>query len=250
MIEAQNLSLRIGGKDILHPMSFELTPGKRYCIIGPNGAGKSSLFRCLGGSHAAYSGSIFLEKQDLRSLKPQELAKQRAVLSQSLHMSFPFRAEEIILLGRSPHSGGRYSKRDREIAAELLERLHIKHLRLEQYRILSGGEQQRVHLARVLAQLWDSDRGYLFLDEPTSALDLKQIYELFCLLDELKKEKNLCVVMILHDLSLVRRFSDEVLVLSRGNLRGRGVAEDVITPSMLEDIYELEQEAARLLLAA
>ena len=250
MIESKSISLSYGETSILKEISYDFHPGTRYSIIGPNGAGKTSYFRCLSGSETSYFGQIKLSGQKLDSWNPTDLAMKRGVLSQSLEVEFPFTALEIVLLGRTPYSQGNNSAKDLLIAKECMKSLSVWELKDRQYRVLSGGEKQRIQIARVLAQIWETNEAYLLLDEPTSALDLKQSYELLRLIEKLVEQQELCVIMIMHDLSLVRHFTDQTLVISDGRLVESGPSKSVIRKEVISEVYNLRQEDTQFLLAA
>lgn len=170
MLRAEQLDVLRGGKQVLAGVDLELRPGEVLGVLGPNGAGKSSLLGALCGEVPTAGGHVSLDGRALAEWTGPERARRLAVLPQSSTLSFAFRVEEVVAMGRMPHDTGR--ERDAEVVAEALIAADASHLAGRSYLALSGGERQRVHLARVLAQLWPGAAGQiLLLDEPTSALD-------------------------------------------------------------------------------
>jgi iron complex transport system ATP-binding protein len=247
MIEAKNITVNRGGKTILHGLSARIKKGKITAILGPNGAGKSTLLQCLTGAIRPTHGTITLDGTALQNYSLQELAQKRAVLSQSTSINFPFTALEIVMMGRNPHSTRHNThhsthhgaKRDHAIARQALDALDAADLQARSFPTLSGGEQQRVQLARVLAQLWEQEHGYLFLDEPTSALDLKHQHGLLRLLSHLATTRHFAICTIVHDLNLAMHYADEVILLKENTLFAAGPCKEALTPDNLEQLFEI-----------
>lgn len=240
MIIAENLSVRIAEKHILEDVSVQIENGKVTAILGPNGAGKSTLLKCLTGSQNANSGTIELDGKRLDDYSLSDLSTKRAVLSQSNPISFPFTVLEIVMMGRNPYAGS--SNEDHEIALEALECVDAIHLKDRIFPTLSGGEQQRVQLARVLAQLWEQENAYLFLDEPTSALDLKHQHQLLSLVSRLAEDKHFAVCIIMHDLNLAMRYADHVILLKDGKLFAAGSTATTLNKGTIEEVFEVPGE--------
>ncbi|WP_420548602.1 heme ABC transporter ATP-binding protein [Curvivirga sp.] len=218
MIEATNLSFSIGDKAILTDVSIEIPYGEVLSILGPNGAGKTSLLKCLTGAEKPIAGDVLLDGQPLQHYPPSQLAKRRAVLSQSIEVSFPFTVEEIVLMGRNPHIQHSETKYDKEIASYILDMLEATHLADRLYSTLSGGEKQRVQFARILTQIWDQENACLFLDEPTAALDLKHQISILEIAKELASSRGFAICAILHDLKLAKIFSDKLILMKSGKV--------------------------------
>ena len=234
------LSLNIGQKALLSDINFKLGANELVAILGPNGAGKSTLFKALSSEHAYYEGDISLHGRNLRHWKGGDLAKILGVLPQSSALAFPFRVNEVVNLGRLPHSTGRYI--DNKIVQEAMKQADVSHLADALYPSLSGGEKQRVQLARVLAQIWQpSSLGerYLLLDEPTSALDLSHQHQTLTLAKQLTKQ-GVGVLAILHDLNLAAQYADRIILLSQGQCLADGMVEQVLTPKSIEDLYGIQ----------
>lgn len=245
MISAANLHYRVHGSAILYDVSLTLRPGEVIAILGPNGAGKSTLLKCLAGTLHPTTGDVLLMDKPLAGYSLQELSRWRAVLSQQNPLTFPFKAVEIVLLGRHPHVAGGESARDLEVAEEVLRRVDAWHLRDRLFPTLSGGEQQRVQLARVLAQVWEHRSACLFLDEPTAALDLRHQQQTLTLVRGLAREHQMTVVCVLHDLNLALAFADACLVLQEGRIAADGPVAEVLTQELIRQVFEVEAEIIR-----
>lgn len=237
-LQAEKLSYRYDGRLLVDDVSLSLSTGEMVTLIGPNGAGKSTLLRLLTGFLPASAGSCRLAGKPLTCITAAELARQRAVMRQQHNLSFPMQAVDVVALGRAPWS----SVRREEIIYEVMTLTGALPLARRDYRQLSGGEQQRVQLARVLAQLWHDDgpQGWLFLDEPTSALDLFYQQQTLRLLHQLTRKGNLMVCAVLHDLNLAALWSDRLLLMSQGKLVATGSAEEVITEPVLTRWYRAD----------
>lgn len=219
-----------GRRQVLHGVSLALEPGEVLALVGPNGAGKSTLLRTLCGDLAIASGSVTLDGAPLRTWSPRAVARRRAVLTQRPTLGAAFRIEDVVQLGRHPL--GTSAQRDAAAVRRALVSVGMQRRARSLWTRLSGGEQQRVMLARVLAQVDGSERPILLLDEPTSALDLAWSHRVLELARSLSGE-GASVVVVLHDLGLAARYADRVAVLSEGRLLGLGTPRDVLTPDAL-----------------
>ncbi len=244
MIRAINLSYSANKKTILDSIDLEIRQGEVTAILGPNGAGKSTLLKCLTNAITPQHGQILLDSKPLYNYSLQELSKKRAILSQSTAISFPFTTFEIAMMGRNPYVKNKESTEDREIVRQTLEKMDAWHLRDRIYPTLSGGEQQRVQLARVLAQIWGIQNSYLFLDEPTSALDLKHQYELLEHIKLLSKTYNLAIVIVMHDINLAYHFTDNTIFIKDGSIALSGHSNEVINTNNISDCYGLSERHA------
>ncbi|MET0626622.1 MAG: ATP-binding cassette domain-containing protein, partial [Pyrinomonadaceae bacterium] len=182
MLEASDITYRVGHKALLSDVSVTFAPGRLHLIIGPNGAGKSTLVKVLARLLRPHEGKVEYEGVDVRHAGEADLARRRAVLSQAVEVAFPLTAREVVMMGRYPHFRGRPGASDERIADELMEFFDVAEFAGRDYQTLSGGERQRVNFARVLAQLWRADRDtpaahapcrFLFLDEPLTFLDIR-----------------------------------------------------------------------------
>ncbi|MGF1448846.1 MAG: heme ABC transporter ATP-binding protein [Opitutales bacterium] len=244
MIRVDQLSFARGRRHILDAVSLDVQPGRITAVIGPNGAGKSTLLKILSGELAPASGDILWDDRPFDRWPRRELAQRFAVLPQHSSMTFDFAVEEIVWMGRTPHRRTSNPEKDAQIVTHALERLDLLSFRYRLYTRLSGGERQRVHLARVLAQIWeplpDLPR-YCFLDEPTSSLDLKHQHAILRQARELA-DRGAGVFVVLHDLSLVRRYADHVLTLKDGRSAGFGPVDEQLTRERLETVFEVSHD--------
>jgi iron complex transport system ATP-binding protein len=246
MLAARDITLSRKAARILDGASLEVEPGELIGVIGPNGAGKSTLLNVLSGALKPERGAVTLDGRPIEAWPRQKLARTRAVLPQSDSLSFPFRAADVVLLGRSPHVGLTSRKENLRIAEAAMRETDVLHLASRVYTTLSGGERQRVQLARVLAQIWPAEGGgqrsfharYLLLDEPTNNLDLAHQQGSLITARRLAQD-GLGVVAILHDPNLAARHADRVYVMDRGRMAASGVPRDVFTEALFETIFGL-----------
>lgn len=238
LLEAQNLSYMINDKTLIHDISLSIKQGEMVVIIGPNGAGKSSLLKLLTGYNTPTQGVCLLEGRSLTEWDHNALARKRAVMKQHSHLQFAFTVEDVVAMGRAPY-GSEYKQ---TAIDEALSQTGCQPLRLRDYRQLSGGEQQRVQLARVLAQLWQpkAEGACLFLDEPTSALDLYHQQHSLRLLHQLTRERPLGVCCVLHDLNLTALYADKILLIHEGKLVAKGTPTEVLTTENLTRWYQAD----------
>ncbi|MFP2768481.1 heme ABC transporter ATP-binding protein [Oceanisphaera sp. KMM 10153] len=226
-LEIHRLSLSLRRRQLLTDIDLQLNSGEVTVLLGPNGAGKSTLFKCIAGEHDP-SGRLRLFDRPRAEWSRQALARQLAVLPQQSSLLFPFLAHEVVSLGRIPHAT---CERENQPIIELaMQKARVWHLRDAPYPRLSGGEKQRVHFARVLAQLHGKHRQrMLLLDEPTSALDLGQQHLLLTEARRLASE-SCAVLVILHDLNLAARYGDRLVLMHQGRIACTGTPEQVLTP--------------------
>ena len=233
MIEARNISVTIGAKKLLDRVSLTVAPGAVIAVVGANGAGKSTLLKALSGDLKLAAGEILVDQRPLSQWNHYELARRRAVLPQQSNVNNGFTAFEVVLLGRNPHLSVRESRRDREIANEALRAVAAERLAHRIFATLSGGEQQRVSLARILAQIWDepaqnSHSRYLLLDEPVASLDLAHQHLTMQIAREFAG-KNTGVLVVLHDLNLAAQYADQICLLKNSGVLASGAPAEVLT---------------------
>lgn len=241
MIEAKKISVEIGDKKLVNDVSMSLRPGKFSVILGKNGAGKSTFLKTLTGDLKPSGGEVRVDGISLSKNKPEDLARKRAVMMQNLHLSFSFTALEVVLMGRTPHTKGFETSADRAIAVECMKQASVDHLVDRSFPTLSGGEKQRVQLARMLAQLWDrieaGEPSCLLLDEPLASLDLSHQHSIMHLIRGLSRKK-VAVLMILHDLNLAAQYADEVNIMKDGRTHALGVPNDVFKPEIIKMAFD------------
>lgn len=242
MIEARDLSCRAADARILDSLSVRIPAARITAVLGPNGAGKSTLLHCFAGSRKPERGVVTLAGKPLGAYSLPVLARRRAMLSQSNPVNFPFTALDIVLMGRNPYAFRNNPGLDREAAEQAMASVAARHLQDRIFPSLSGGEQQRVHLARVLAQLWQQDDACLLLDEPTSALDLKHQHQLLSFVRALTRKHNWTVCVVMHDLNLAMRYSDQVVLLKDGKLFASGPRSEVLDADNIEQVFEVSAE--------
>jgi iron complex transport system ATP-binding protein len=217
----------------LHDATFQLSEPGLVAVAGPNGAGKSTLVSIMAGLRKLYLGSCMYSGTEVRRWPRGEFARRVAFLPQMLRLEFPFTAEQVVFMGRTPYGGGWFeSPEDHAAVAEAMETTDTAAFRTRDFRTLSGGERQRVILASALAQRPEA----LLLDEPTTFLDLKHQLSMYRLLAELGR-RGMLVVTVTHDLNLALQFADRVLVLDQGRVAGDGAPSDVLTPELLDRVF-------------
>lgn len=237
MLNIRRLSASYGSRRVLHEISLEVQAGEVLSLIGPNGSGKSTLIRAISGVVPIESGNVHVGGKELSQLSTMERARYLAVVPQARNMPPAFSVYESILMGRTPYLGwlGRAGEHDHERVHYALKRTQMEPLADRMVGELSGGEQQRVLLARALAQ----DTPVLLLDEPTTHLDLQHREGLVHLVRELAKSKNLAVLMVLHDLNLASLYADRVSLLVDGKIEATGTPDGVLTEATLTRVYHV-----------
>lgn len=232
MLALDHATVRVGHATLLDGVSLAVRPGEVLAVVGPNGAGKTTALRTLAAEAPPSDGTATLDGQALAALAPDALARRRAVMPQATTLQFDFSVLEVVLLGRTPHRSSRAD--DLDAAFRAMRAAGVEALAARRYPTLSGGEQQRVHLARALAQL---DAGaeaspeaprYLLLDEPTSALDIAHQHAVLRTARE-RAAAGVGVLAVLHDLNHAAQYADRVAVLAAGRLVACGPPRDVLT---------------------
>ena len=236
-LQIQILTVNYGERTVLKNISLDIHAGEVVALIGPNGAGKTTLVKSLSGVLRPKSGSARIGEQDLYQLSSAQRARVLAVVPQARNLPEAFSVWETVLIGRTPYLGwlGQPSPKDIERSRWALRRTGTADFAERRMGELSGGEQQRVLLARALAQ----DTPILLLDEPTAHLDLRHQSLILNLVRELAQEQQLAVLMVLHDLNLVALYADRVALLVEGHLRALGTPVEVITPARLMEAYDV-----------
>jgi iron complex transport system ATP-binding protein len=237
MLQVNSLCVTYGSRRVLNNLTFSVQPGEILGVIGPNGAGKTTLIRALSGVVIPSAGEVRVYGTLLERLKPGERARRVAVVPQARSLPPAFTGWELVLLGRTPHLNwlGHVSRADEACVQQALERAQALELAPRRLGELSGGEQQRLLLARALAQ----QAPLLLLDEPTTHLDLQYQISLLDQVRSLALSEKLAVVIALHDLNLVSRYADRVALLVDGSLRALGQPAEVLQPELLGQVYNL-----------
>ena len=235
---AEGLSYHVASRAVINRVSLTLAKGELVALIGPNGAGKSTLLRLLTGFLKPTAGRCLLDGKALEDWSAQALSRRRAVMRQHAQIVFDWPVEAVIGMGRAPWT----SRPEPALIARVMDMTGCLPLAGRHYSALSGGEQQRVQLARALAQLWhdDAPRGWLFLDEPTSALDLYHQQHLLRLLKTLTVHGDLHVCVVLHDLNLAALWADRIVLLHDGNIVSQGSPNAVLQADDLMRWYGAE----------
>ena len=241
MLKIHNLSASYREHRVLHDVSFDVNNGEVLELIGPNGAGKSTIIRAASGVIAS-TGNIRTNGDDFHKLTPIQRARYIAVVPQAISLPPAFTVWETVLMGRTPYLGflGHASSLDDELARNALSRVNALALSDRRVGELSGGEAQRVLLARALCQ----STPILLLDEPTAHLDLQYQVSLLELIRELAHKENLAVLVALHDLNLAAHFADRVALLGGGHLKAIGSPREVLTADLISDAYCLPVKVA------
>lgn len=235
VLSAKNVSMHFGKRCVLDDVSVDIRAGEVTTLLGPNGAGKSTLLKLLCGEISSQCDVRYFDqaRQDWRAA---DLAKHLGMLPQHSTLSFPFLAQEVVELGAIPLNVS--NKETQSLAEECMRLTDVSHLSDRLYPSLSGGEKQRLHLARVLVQLSHSgDKRILMLDEPTSALDLAHQHNTLKIARQLADEMNTAVVVVLHDLNLAAQYSDRLIVLHNGKLVCDAPPSQALTSDMIEEVY-------------
>lgn len=238
MIRAKNLSVRLAGKPIVADFSLEAKAGQLTAIVGPNGSGKTTSMRAMAGEIAS-TGELTLNGRDIRALEPWQLAIRRAVLPQATTIAFPFTVREIVRMGLSTRRNRRVAHAD-EIATRALCAVGLASFERRFFQELSGGEQQRVQLARALAQIWepvlDGEPCFLLLDEPVSSLDIRHQLTMMRLARSYCKEGG-GVIAVMHDLNLTAMFADVIVMMKNGRIVTAGAPAGVLTDETMEEVF-------------
>jgi iron complex transport system ATP-binding protein len=243
VIRVAALDLGYGDRTVLTDLNFQVNPGEFVGILGPNGSGKSTLLHALSGLLPPKSGSIMIRDRRLETMASRLRAQILAVVPQSTEVRFPFPCLEIVLMGRYPHRKRLGSLTDEDLlwALKSMHRTTTDHLKERPITEVSGGECQRVVIARALAQ----DPQILLLDEATSSLDVRKKLEIFEILKLLNETRGLTVLCAMHDLNLAALYCRRLIFLKDGGIVQDGPTEEVFTPEVLAQVYETPMEVIR-----
>lgn len=237
-MQVKDLSIKYGTKMILKQIQMNLQKGEVASIIGPNGAGKTTLLKSMASIIPVERARIWIKDRDIRSYSANELAKTLGYVPQHTAFGYPLTVLETVLLGRKPYMQWNVTAHDLEVAGVIMERLQLAEMAQRYMDELSGGERQKVLIARALAQ----EPEILLLDEPTSALDIRHQLEVLELVRQLALQQQVLVVLIMHDLELAARYSDRVFLLQQGQIYASGRPEEVFTSANMEQVYGVKVE--------
>lgn len=240
MLKATNLSFHIKEKYLVDEINLDFREGQFTVIMGQNGAGKSTLLKILANSLKSSQGDVEYNARNIHSYHSLELAKLRAVLSQHYDITFPISVDDIVVMGRYPHFKNVPSAEDNKICEEVMKLLNIEDLKGREYNTLSGGEAQKVQMARVLAQIWEKETAkILFLDEPVSNLDMKYQNQILGIAQKISRE-NCIVIAVLHDINLSINYADRIVFMKDGLIKY--VLNDLkdLTEEIIFDIFNVK----------
>lgn len=235
-LNVNEMSVKLSKKQIVSDINLSVKNGEIVGIIGPNGCGKSTLLKSIYKVLKPENGTVFLDDIDVLNSRSKSIAKNMAVVGQFNELSFDFSVQEVVMLGRAPHKNlmERDRKKDFEIVDNALELVNLLDFKDRSYATLSGGEKQRVILARSIAQ----QPKFLVLDEPTNHLDIK--YQLQIL--KVVKHLNIGTLAALHDLTIAADFCDKLYVMKKGQVVAVGAPQEVLTKERIKDVYDIDSE--------
>lgn len=243
MLRIESLSVNYGTRRILHDVSLDVQSGEVLALIGPNGAGKSTLIRAVSGVIPIAGGHVHTNGHDFDSLSTIQRARYVATVPQAVSLPPAYTVWETVLFGRTPYLGflGQPSQKDEEIARQSLSRVSVLPFAERRVGELSGGEQQRVLLARALCQT----TPILLLDEPTAHLDLQYQVSLLELVSELARKDHLAVLIALHDLNLAAQYANRIALMVAGNIQAIGKPKEVLQPELIAEAYCLPVQVVK-----
>lgn len=237
MLEAQNISYAHRRFSILEGIDVDVNHGELLVIVGPNGAGKSTLLSLLANELGGKNESIYFKKKTFREWDDKELAHNKAKFSQNNSHDIPLTVNNVVMMGRYPYFNATPRKTDEEAVLKAMQETDVIHLAQRDYNSLSGGEKQRVHLARVLTQLDnDVENTLIFLDEPLNNLDVLHQHRIMHTIKKFTQAGN-TAVMVLHDLNLAAQFADRVMLLKKGKIVSHDVPSKVFTRETISTVY-------------
>ena len=232
-LKVKNVEFSYASVPVLKDVCIGLAASEMLGVVGPNGAGKSTLIRCINKILQPRKGSILLDGRDINEMGLMELAKKMGYISQSTSHVFPATVFDTVLMGRRPHIGWRSSEKDTEIALEMMKMLNIEKFAMRDINELSGGQQQKVFIARALTQ----EPDVLLLDEPTSNLDIRHQLEVMDIIKKIVREKGLSAIMAIHDLNLASRYADRIIMLNGGTIVDAGSPSSVLNSENIKHVY-------------
>ena len=232
----RNVSKDFDSRKVLDTISFSLSDGEILALVGPNGSGKSTMIKCLTQIHEQSEGSVTIDGEDIRKIDPTDLATKIGYVPQSFSYTLYSTVFETVLLGRRRYIKWSVSEEELSRVQQSLDALEMGHMAGHFMDQLSGGERQKVFIARALAQ----DPALFLFDEPTSALDIRYQIEVMETMRRITWQQKSAMIVAVHDLNLAYRYADTVLVLSRGRMVGYGKPDEVLTPECIREVYGVD----------
>lgn len=236
ILDIEHLAFAYDDKRILHDISFSVNKGEVLGVLGPNGTGKTTMIKCINNILKPCEGNVFFRGRNISEFSAKELGKIIAYVPQYSSGFFDISVVDTVLSGRIPYAGTSYSDEDREIVFKIIEKMGLEKFAFRSIKNMSGGERQRVFIARALAQ----QPQIIILDEPTSSLDLKN--QLFILnnIAQLATENGMTIIMTIHDLNLASMYCDKIIMLKDGYVFAHGRTKDVLTKKNVKAIYGVD----------
>lgn len=241
MLRVENITYEINKRTLVRNLSFSMHCGEVVAVLGANGAGKSTLIKMLSREKKVSSGDIVLNGKPIEAYGSAELALKRAVMSQHNVVNIDFQVREIVMMGRYPHYQHNPSENDKHIVRQTMEICGVSEMEERSILTLSGGEQQRVQLARVLAQVWDCPGALLLMDEPVSGMDLQYQQQTLAIVTALAR-RGFMVITVLHDINLAAQYADRILLLKNGRKWNDGTPAEVLNTKNVYNIFSIEAE--------
>ena len=235
-LKVKNIEFSYNSTPVLENISMDLDRSEVIGIVGPNGAGKSTLIRCIDRILTPRGGTILLDENDISKMTRMEIAKEMGYVPQTTTRVFPATVFDTVLMGRRPHLGWKSSEEDIDMVLEVLELLGIMEFAMRDFNEISGGQQQKVLIARALAQ----EADILLLDEPTSNLDIRHQLEVMDIMKGIVKKKGISAIVAIHDLNLASRYTDRLLMMNGGRIFASGNPESVLTVENIRRAYGVE----------
>lgn len=232
----EHLAFNYTSETILDDVTFNIEEGVCVSILGPNGAGKTTLLKCIDRLLQYKRGTIKLDEENLRELSHEELSQRVGYVPQATGSLFPIKVFDMVLMGRSPYITWQSSNYDQVKVLTALEKLNIKNLAMKNFNEISGGQQQKVIIARALAQ----ETNILLLDEPISSLDIRHQMEVMDIVRDLVTQLQITAVMVLHDLNIAGRYSDKIVIMNKGRIFAIGSPKEILTKENIAKVYGIE----------